>query len=216
MLANDETPGLMHEAAGEDVPLTCTPIYGKLKKTHNELHEEVLMAGALLKEFDEQVIDQPLGGYQGRSRVRSGTVRAHFPFLQTIPSTRGPQHPVPPPVPPLPVLNQASPRATSPNMETQATQERRGSARDPPTDRPISHSHVALNSRSSPTDDGGLMAQSNSPTTASSSPRRDHGHLKQSHRPRDSLVLEKARLIEQFHSLRKITILPCRRSPDFR
>jgi hypothetical protein len=215
MLASDEAPSLMHEAAGEDVTLTCTSIHQKVKKSHNELHEEVFRAGAPPKEFDEQVIDEPLGGYQERSRVRSGTVRAQFPFLQTIPSTRGLQHPVPP----LPVLNQASPRATSPNMGTQATQElmRVGSARDPPTDRPISHAHVALNSRSSPTDDGGPMAQSNSPTTASSRPRRDHGHSKQSHhRPRDSLVLEKARLIDQFHTLRKIDILPCRRSPDFR
>jgi len=45
------------------------------------------------------------------------------------------------------------------------------------------------------------MVRSNSYTTANSSPRRDHGLSKQNHRPRDSLILEKARYFEHLHAL---------------
>ncbi|KAI0254668.1 hypothetical protein BJV78DRAFT_1359146 [Lactifluus subvellereus] len=158
------------EATGEAVALVHTPIRRKVRRTHKELHEEVFGAGAPV-EFVEQVTGQPLGGYHARSRVRSGTVSTHF--------TSRPL----PPVPPLPISNRASPPITFPNVETQK-----------------GDFHVVLNSHSSPTDDEGSMALSNSLTAASSSPRKDHGRTKPSPRPRDSLVLEKARLIDQTHT----------------
>jgi hypothetical protein len=194
MLASDETPGSRREATGV-VALPQTPIHRKVRKTHNELHEEVFRQGAPVKEFVERV-----GGYQAQGRARSGTVGARYASPPTTSSS-----PSLPPVPPLPISNQASPRIASSIV---ATQERGllshpEAARDPSTDQPISSSsHIA-----SPTDVEGPKAQSNSLTNASLGPRRDHGHPKQGHRPRDSLVLEKARLIDQLHALRKISIL---------
>jgi hypothetical protein len=58
------------------------------------------------------------------------------------------------------------------------------------------------------------MARSNSYTTANSSPRKDHGHSKQSHRPRDSLVLEKARYFEHLRTLCKFATVWQYRCPD--
>lgn len=191
MLASDVTPGSRHEATGETIALIHTPIPRKVRRTHKELHEEVFGTGAPVKEFVEQVTSQPFGGYHARSRVRSGTVSTHFASRPL------------PPVPPLPSLNRASPPVSSPNVETREVTHPEV-ARDPST-RPISfHVHVALDSRLSPTGDEGSMTRSNS---LSSSPRRDHGRPRQGSRLRDSIVLEKARLIEQAHTLCKITIL---------
>lgn len=157
-LASNETPGSRKEATGDDVVLTHTPIRRKVKKTHNELHEEVFRTGSPVKGLVEQFIGQPLGGYQGRSRVRSGTIREDFAPKKSMSSSS----PLPP-VPPLPALNQASPRITFPRT------------------RELTHPEV------------------------SHGPRRDQP--KQSHHPRDSLVLEKVRLIDNLRTLREILIL---------
>jgi hypothetical protein len=45
------------------------------------------------------------------------------------------------------------------------------------------------------------VVQPNTLTSANSSQRKDHVHHKPNHRPRDSLVLEKARLLEHLHAL---------------
>jgi hypothetical protein len=193
-----------NEATGEDAVLTHTPIRRKVKKTHNELHEEVFGAGVPVKGLVEQFIGQPLGGYQGRSRARSGTIREDFAPRKTT-SFSSPL----PPVPPVPALNQASPRITFPSRTPELTHPE--VSHDPRTDQLIS----GLNSRTSATDDGGSMTSSNSLKIDGSSPRRDHGHPKQSHRPRDSLVLEKVRLIDNMRTLREVPILQYRRSPDF-
>jgi hypothetical protein len=193
MLASNETPGSRNQATGEDVVLTHTPIRRKVKKTHNELHEEVFGTDAPVKGLVEQFIVQPLGGYQGRSRARSGTIREDF-TPQTTSSSSSPL----PPVPPLPALNQASPRITFPGRTQELTHP--DVSHDPRTDQPISE----LMSRTSATDHGGSMARSNSLKIDGSSPRRDYGHPKQSHRPRDSLVLEKVRLIDNLRAPREL------------
>jgi len=168
-----------HGSTSEAVALIRVPLWGAVRKTHKELHEEVLGASAP-EDLVEQAKDKPLGRIQLHGRTHSETI---------------------PPVPPLPMLKGLSLRVPSHNAE-----ERRGvssalspEAPSPSTDRRTS-SQVT---HSSPIHHGDSIARSNSLTSTNSSPRRDPGHSRQGHRIRDSLVLEKARFFDHLHSLRK-------------
>ncbi|KAH9049070.1 hypothetical protein EDB84DRAFT_1556303 [Lactarius hengduanensis] len=134
-------------------------------------------------------------GTYARGRVRSGTVSAHPGLRQSISSPSSL-----PPVPPLPVSTLATRRTTTSNAEARWS----GLPVSPVAtrnlaDRPVS-SYTAPLQQPSPIDDEGLLVQSNTLMSANSSQRRDHAHHKQN-RPRDSLVLEKARLFEHLNAL---------------
>lgn len=158
----------------------------KARKTHKDLHEEVLGADILTGEHVQLAMARPQTGTHAPGRVRSGTVIAHLgsrPSLLSSPDFL-------PPVPPLPVSNLTARRGGLPVATRNLA------------DRPVSSPPV----QPSPIDNEGLMVQSNTLTFANSSQRRDHAHHKQNHRPRDSLVLEKARLLEQLHALCKSVV----------
>jgi len=170
-------PDSIHGTTSEAVTLTRAPLWIVVRKTHKELHQEVL--GAVAPEDSvEQANDKPLGRVQPHGRTRSGTI---------------------PPVPPLPVLKGVSLRIPSHNAEERRSVSSALSpeAPSPSRDRRAS-SHVT---HSSPVHNGESIALSNSLTSANSSPRRDSGHSRQGLRIRDSLVLEKARFFDHLHSL---------------
>ncbi|KAH9077205.1 hypothetical protein EDB83DRAFT_2671856 [Lactarius deliciosus] len=167
----------------------------KARKTHKDLHDEVFVTDALAKEPVQPAIARLQTGTHARGRVRSGTVSAHPGLRQSVsfPSSL-------PPVPPLPVSTLATRRTTTSNAEAR----RSGLPVSPVAtrnlaDRPVS-SYTAPPQQPSPIDDEGLLVQSNILMSANSSQRRDHAHHKQN-RPRDSLVLEKARLFEHLNAL---------------
>ncbi|KAI0304126.1 hypothetical protein BC826DRAFT_1101019 [Russula brevipes] len=191
-LASDQMPHSPHASTSDAVTLSHIP--RRVRRTHKELHEEVFGAGAPVGESVRQVTDKPLGGIQGRGRARSGTVNAHpaLPHILASPPTTLP------PVPPLPTPKRPSLRVPSHYPEAQHSDLSidPSEARSRPTDQPTSF-HVRLNSYSSPARQAGSIVRSDSLTSGNSSPRRD----RQSHRPRDSLVLEKARLLDHLHAL---------------
>ncbi|KAH8999138.1 hypothetical protein EDB92DRAFT_2005970 [Lactarius akahatsu] len=167
----------------------------KARKTHKDLHDEVFVTDALAKEPVQPAIARPQTGTHALGRVRSGTVSAHPGLRQSVSSPSSL-----PPVPPLPVSTLATRRTTTSN----AGARRSGLPVSPVAtrnlaDRPVS-SYTAPPQQPSPIDDEGLLVQSNTLMSANSSQRRDHAHHKQN-RPRDSLVLEKARLFEHLHAL---------------
>ncbi|KAH9179730.1 hypothetical protein EDB89DRAFT_1922883 [Lactarius sanguifluus] len=166
----------------------------KARKTHKDLHDEVFATDALVKEPIQPAIARPQTGTHARGRVRSGTVSAHPGLRQSVSSPSSL-----PPVPPLPVST-ATRRTTTPNAEVR----RSGLPASPIAtrnlaDRPVSY-YTAPPQQPSPIDDEGLLVQSNTFVSANSGQRKDHAHHKQN-RPRDSLVLEKARLFEHLHVL---------------
>ncbi|KAH9965957.1 hypothetical protein BC827DRAFT_1374293 [Russula dissimulans] len=172
----ERTPGSTHGPTSEAGTLTRVPLRGAVQKTHKELHEEVLGAGAP-EDLVEQAKDKPLERSQVRGRTHSETI---------------------PPVPPLPRL-----RGLSVLMPSHNAEERRGvssgstlEAPSPSTDRRPS----SLVTHSSPIHHGESIARSNSLTSANSSPRKDPGHSRQGHRIRDSLVLEKARFFDHLNA----------------
>ncbi|KAI9466988.1 hypothetical protein BJY52DRAFT_1347928 [Lactarius psammicola] len=169
-------------------------VSGKPRKTHKNLHDEVFGTDALTKEPVQLAIARSQTGAHARGRIRSGTVSAHPGLRQSVSSSPGSL----PPVPPLPVLNLTTHRTTTSNAEARSGLTVSPVATRNLADRPVS-SYIALPQQPSPIDDEGLVVRSNTLTSASSSQRRDHAHHKQNHRPRDSLVLEKARLFEHLH-----------------
>lgn len=199
-LASDQIPHSPHVSTGEAVTLSHIP--RRVRRTHKELHKEVFGTGAPVGGSVQQVTDKPLGGIQGRGRARSGTVNAHpaLPHILSSPPTTLP------PVPPLPTSTSKRPSLRVPSHYPEAQHSDLSTdppeARSQPIDQPTSF-HVRLSSYSSPTRQAGSIDRSNSLTSGNSSPRRDHGHSRQSHRPRDSLVLEKARLFDHLHALCK-------------
>jgi hypothetical protein len=139
----------------------------------------------LAEESVQLVIASPQTRTPARGRARSGTVSAHLGLRQGLSSFPDSL----PPVPPLPVSNLKARRG--------------GFATRNLADRPVS-SHVIPPTHPTPIDDEGLVVLSHTLTSVNSSQRRDHTHHRQSHRPRDSLVLEKARLFDHFRALCEI------------
>lgn len=135
-------------------------------------------------------IVRPPTGTHARGRVRSGTVSAHVSSRHSLSSSPGSL----PPVPPVPVPNLTARRGGLPAPAVT----KRNSA-----DRPVS-SRIASPTHRSPIDDEGAVGQSTTLMSTNSSQRRDHARHKQSHRPRDSLVLEKARLFDHLRALCKL------------
>jgi len=180
----------------------------RVRRTHRELHEEVFGAGAPVSASVGQIVDEPLGGIQARGRTRSKSIIAHpaVPQATSLPLSSLP------PIPPLPAPQRLSLRIPSHNTEARhnglSTPPFEASSR--PADGPTSSQVTHL----SPIGNGGSIVRSNPYTTANSSPRRDHGHSKQSHRPRDSLVLEKARYFEHLRSSCKFDAVWQYRCPD--
>jgi hypothetical protein len=178
----------------ERIPASAHITLRRVRRTHRELHEEVLGADAPVNESTEQTIDEPPEGIRARGRARSKSIIAHPAVPQAGPL------PVPP-IPPIPMslrMSSSNAEAWHSDLSTPPSE-----ARSRPKDRPTSY--IISNTPPSPIRNGGSIVRSNSYTTANSSLRRDHGHSKQSLRPRDSLVLEKARYFDQLHSLRKVT-----------
>ena len=190
MLVNARIPGPRHGSIGEPGASSPIPFFRRARKTHRELHEEVI---APVKVSVEQPSRKPPGEIKARRPISSRTTNA-CPAL--------PQAAVPP-VPPLPVSKRSSLRMPSHNAEARHS----GSSTPPsqPTDHPTS-SHGIKNTHPLFTRSDESIAHSNSLTSLNSSSRRDHGYSKQGLRPRDSLVL-KARHFDHLHTLRKV--LPC-------
>ena len=172
----------------------------RVRRTHRELHEEVFGAGTPIDGSVELTEDEPSGEIQTRRRTRSKSINAHPAVPQVASSPPSSL----PPVPPLPMLHRQSLRIPSNSAEGRhsGSSTHPAEARSRPIDRRTSLL-VTSNTHSSPIRNGEAMAQSNSLRTSNSSPRRDHAHSKQS-RPRDSLVLEKARHYDHLHVLGKV------------
>jgi hypothetical protein len=176
------------------------PFLRRIRRTHRELHEEVFLGDTPINGSVELTEDEPLGEIQTRRRTRSKSIIAHPAVPQVASSPPSPL----PPVPPLPISHRQSLRIPSNSAERRhsGSSTHPTEARSRPKDRRTS-SLVTSNSHSSPIRNGEAMAWSNPPRTSNSSPRRDHAHSKQS-RPRDSLVLEKARHFDHLHALGKV------------
>jgi hypothetical protein len=157
----------------------------KARKTHKDLHGEVLGTDAPAEELVQLAIVRPQTETHARGRVRSGTVSSHHGLRQNISSSPGSL----PPVPPLPVSNLTARQDGLP-ITVVATRDL--------ADRPV-FSHIGPPTLPPPNEDERLVVQSNTITSANSSQRRDHTRHRQSHRPRDSLILEKARFLDHFH-----------------
>lgn len=151
----------------------------------------MLGTDTLVEEPVQLAIAKPQTGTHARGRVRSGTVSAHFGLRQSLSSFPGSL----PPVPPLPVSNLTARRGGLPVSPV---------AMRNLADRPVP-SHIAPPTHPSPIDDERRVVQSNILASANASQRRDHAHHKQSNRPRDSLVLEKARLSDHLRALCKLS-----------
>jgi hypothetical protein len=192
-------PDSKHEFVGEAVASSSK--FKGVRRTHRELHEEVF---APVKVSIEQALNKPVGGIQAQRPNSSKTANLRLALRRTA----SPPSSSPPPVPLLPISKRPSPRVPSHNAEARLG----GSSTPPfevpslPIDRPTS-SHGTRDTYSFSTRSEQSIAQSNSLSSLNSSPRRDHGQPKQSHRPRDSLVLEKARHFEHIHTLRKFATL---------
>jgi len=183
----DILPSAVQELA---VPKTSQGfISRKARKTHRDLQEEV---GTPAKESVQQDIARPHLRPHVRGHIHSETVSAYLAPRQNLSSADSL-----PPVPPLPAAHVTTHRTTASDAEAR-TVDSPIATRDLAV-RPVS-SHIALSLQSSSIDDEGLVVPSNTVSRQ----RRDHTHHKQSHRPRDSLVLEKARLFDHLHALCKM------------
>ncbi|KAI9508920.1 hypothetical protein F5148DRAFT_1191453 [Russula earlei] len=170
---------LVHGSTGY-VASTHVPCGRTARKTHKELHEEVFGAGLWMCRWEESKCTiEPM----------PGTCYTHSASLRTASS------------PPIPMSKGPSLRELPHNVE-----ERDGSLSTPSLeglDLPTvqqAPSHLASNAPSSLTHQGESIVQAHSPASANLSPRKDHGHTKHGHRPRDSLVLEKARFFDHLHA----------------
>lgn len=192
MLVNARIPSPKHGSIGEAGVSSPIPFIKRARKTHRELHEEVI---APVKVSVEQPSSKPPGEIKARRPISSRTINA-CPALPQAPSAV-------PPVPPLPISKRSSLRMPSHNAEVRHS----GSSTPPsqPTDQPTS-SHGIENTHPLSTRSDESIAHSSSVTSLNSSSRRDHGHSKQGHRPRDSLVL-KARHFDHLHTQRKVFTL---------
>jgi hypothetical protein len=188
MLVNARIPSPKHGSIGEAGVASPIPFLRRARKTHRELHEEVI---APVKVSVEQPSSKPPGEIKARRPISSRTTDA-FPALPQAASAV-------PPVPPLPISKRSSLRMPSHNAEARHS----GSSTLPsqPTDYPTS-SHGIKYTHPLSTCSNESIVHSNSLTSLNSSSRRDHGHSKQGLRPRDSLVL-KARHFDHLHILRK-------------
>ncbi len=192
-LVNARIPSQKHKSVGEAGALSPIPNSRRVRRAHKALHEEVF---APVKASVEQVLSKPPVENQARYPTSSRIPNAHLAIPQAASSV--------PPVPPLPVSMRSSLRMPSHNAEA-----RHGGSSTPPpsepsqpTDRPTTKNTQPLSTRSEES-----IAHSNSLTSHNSSSRRDHGHSKQGLRPRDSLVLEKARHFDHPHTPRKVVTL---------
>lgn len=196
---SERIPSSRYGFTNKVIALTNILFFRRVRRTHKALYEEVFGAGSSVKESVEQAIDRPLGGSQVRGRARSGTINTNLAIRQNTslsPSSL-------PPVPPLPMSKRPSLRMVEARHGGLSMHP--PEARNLSTDRPAS-SHITLSTQSPSFHHGESIAltRSNSLTSANSGPRRDHGHSKQSHRPRDSLLLEKTRHFDQSYALRKV------------
>jgi len=180
------------------------PFLRRVRRTHRELHDEVFVADTPINGSVELTEDELLGEIQTRRRTRSKSINAH----PAVPQVASSPPSSPPPVPPFPMSRRQSLRIPSNSAEGRhsGSSTHPAEARSRAIDRRTS-SLVTSNTHSSPIRIGEAMAQSNSLRTSNSSPRRDHGHSKQS-RPRDSLVLEKARHYDHLHALARDDHVP--------
>jgi hypothetical protein len=194
-LAQHPTPVSKRSSASDRAPFLR-----RVRRTHRELHEEVFGAGTPINGSVELTSDELSGGIQTRGRTRSKSINARPPVSQVALSLPSPV----PPVPPLPMSHRQSLRIPSNSAEGRhsGSSTYPAEARSRPIDRRTSVL-VTSNTHSSPIQNGEAIARSNSVRTGNSSPLRDHAHSKQS-RPRDSLVLEKARHFEHLHALGKV------------
>jgi hypothetical protein len=190
-LVNARIPSQKHRSVGEAGALSPISNFRRVRRAHKALHEEVF---APVKAF-EQALSKPPVENQARYPTSSRMPNAHLAIPQAASSV--------PPVPPLPVSMRSSLRMPSHNAGA-----RHGGTSTPPsepsqpTDRPTTQNTQPLSTRPEES-----IAHSNSLTSHNSSSRRDHGHSKQGLRPRDSLVLEKARHFDHPHTLRKVVTL---------
>ena len=178
MLVNACIPS-PNESVGEAGTSSPIPFLRRARKTHTELHEEVFTP---VNVCVEQPSSKPPGEIKARRTYSSRMTNAHPALPRTASAV--------PPVPPLPVSRSSSLRSTpSPNAEARHS----GSYTPPsqPKDQPTSSHCMKITHPFSMRSDQSI-APSNSVTSLGSSSRRD-GHSKQGFRPRDSLVLEKAR-----------------------
>jgi hypothetical protein len=178
------------DLVNERVPASTHVPFRRVRKTHGELHEEVFGADAPANEPAEQAI------IQARGRIRSKSINAHpaVPQAASLPLSSLP------PIPSLPMSQRLPLRMPTHNAEA-----RHSDFSIHPSGARTS-SYVTSSPHSSPIRNGESVVRSNSYTTTNSSPRGDHGFSKQNHRPRDSLILEKARYFEHLHALCKVTM----------
>jgi hypothetical protein len=193
MLVNARIPSSKHRSIGEAGASSPIPILKRARKTHRELHEEVF---APVKVSVEQPSSKPSGEIKARRPTISRTTNARPALPQAASAV--------PPVPPLPISKRSSPRSLSHNAEA------RHSNPFPPPSQPTDHltsSHGIKNTHPLFTRSDESIARSDSTTSLNSNSRRDHGHSKQGFRPRDSLVLEKARHFDHLHTLCEVFTL---------
>lgn len=195
MLVNTRIPSLKHGSVGEAGASNHIPLFRRARKTHRVLHEEVF---ARVKVSVEQPSSKPPGEIKARRPTISRMTNARPASPQAALAV--------PPVPPLPISKRQSFRMPPNNAEARHS----GSFTPPsqPTDQPTS-SHGIKKSYLLSTRSDESIAHSNSLPSPNSSSRRDYGHSKQGHRPRDSLILEnlKARHFEHVHTMRKVFTL---------
>lgn len=183
MLFNARTPSPKHGSVGEAGASNPNSFLKRAKKFHRELHEEIFVPAS-----------KPPGEINARRPIGSRTTNARPALPQAVSAV--------PPVPPLPMSKRPSLPIPSHNAEG------RHSSSTPPS-QPTDHltsSHGIKNTYPLFTSSDESIAYSNSLTSLDSSSRRDYGRSKQGLRPRDSLVLEKARHFD-FHTLRKVFTL---------
>ena len=188
MLVNARMPSPKHGSVGEAGASSPVPLLRMARKTHRELHEEVF---ALVNVSVELPSNKPLGEVKARRPISSRTTNARPALPQAASAV--------PPVPPLPSSKRLSLRILSHHAEA------RDSGSSTPPSQPTDHrtfSHGMKNTHLLSTRSDESIAHSNSLTSLNSSTRRDHSHSKQGFRPRDSLILEKARHFDHLHTLR--------------
>ena len=193
---DERIPGSKHGSIDEEVASSSIPFLKRVRRTHRELHEEIF---GPVKVSVEQALNEPLERIQVRRPTSSKAANARLALPQTASSPSSSL----PSVPPLPLSKRPSSRMPSNNAEA-----RHGGSSTPLSEVPsqTTNRHVTRTHSLSIRPEE-LIARSNSLTSRNSSPRRDHGHPKQSHRPRDSLILEKARHFDHLHTQSKAATL---------
>lgn len=193
MPVNTRTHCPQHGSVGEAGASSPILFFRRARKTHRELHEEVFTP---IKVSVEQPSSKPPGEIKARRPTISSRMTNARPALPQAASAV-------PPVPPLPISKRPSSRMPSHNAEARLSG---SSTLSQPTEHHTS-SHGMKNTHPLSTHSDESIAHSNSLTSLNSNSRRDYGHSKQGLRPRDSLVLEKARHFDHLHTLRKVFTL---------